>query len=128
MADPQERAVHLSANVGALCDAAARLVRQMPPYSLRRVPPPAPVPETRSLPALQPGRVLVVEDSIIIAIGTEENLNRLWVADALRLAGVRFVLATGYTEGAASFERFGAEAVLRKPYGMTGIEGLLAVR
>lgn len=131
----------------------------------RRVPPPpSPVPETRSLPALQPGRVLVVEDSIIIALDTEENLRRLGVGDvqlessvagalaaiadqapdfaiidfnlggessepiaaALRAAGVRFVLATGYAEGAASFERLGAEAVLKKPYGMTEIEGLLA--
>ncbi len=48
------------------------------------------------------------------------------IADALRVAGVRFVLATGYAEVAASFERLGAEAVLCKPYGMTKLEGLLA--
>jgi light-regulated signal transduction histidine kinase (bacteriophytochrome) len=111
----------------------------------------------------QPANVLVVEDSIIIALDTEENLKRLGVgavriessvtgalaaiaesppdfaiidfnlggessepvAAALRAAGVRFVLATGYAEGAGGFERLGAEAVLRKPYGMTEIERLL---
>ncbi|AUX68823.1 histidine kinase [Porphyrobacter sp. HT-58-2] len=110
-----------------------------------------------------PERVLVVEDSIIIALDTEENLKRLGVAEvriessvagaltalaearpdfaiidfnlggessepiaaALRAAGVRFVLATGYAEGAGGFERLGADAVLRKPYGMTEIERLL---
>lgn len=112
----------------------------------------------------QPASVLVVEDSIIIALDTEENLRRLGVgnvrlesnvtgalaaiadnppefaiidfnlggessepiAAALRDAGVRFVLATGYADGANGFERMGAEAVLRKPYGMTEIERLLA--
>jgi len=111
-----------------------------------------------------PKRVLVVEDSIIIALDTEENLKRLGVAEvrlessvtgalaaiaeirpdfaiidfnlggessepiaeALRAAGVRFVLATGYAEGASGFERLGAQQVLRKPYGMTEIERLLA--
>ncbi len=111
----------------------------------------------------QPARVLVVEDSIIIALDTEENLRRLGVgavriessvtgalaaiaeerpdfaiidfnlggessepiAEALRAAGVRFVLATGYAEGGGGFERLGADAVLRKPYGMTEIERLL---
>lgn len=111
----------------------------------------------------QPARVLVVEDSIIIALDTEENLRRLGVsavriestvtgalaaiaeerpdfaiidfnlggessepiAEALRAAGVRFVLATGYAEGGGGFERMGADAVLRKPYGMTEIERLL---
>lgn len=127
---------------------------------------PAPGPTARpaAAAASQPARVLVVEDSIIIALDTEENLKRLGVgevrlessveaalaaiaeqapdfaiidfnlggessqpiAEALRAAGVRFVLATGYAEGAASFARFGAEAVLRKPYGMTEIERLLA--
>jgi light-regulated signal transduction histidine kinase (bacteriophytochrome) len=113
--------------------------------------------------AERPARVLVVEDSIIIALDIEENLERLGVgevriessvsgalaaiaddppdfaiidfnlggessepiADALRAAGVRFVLATGYAEGAGSFERLGAAAVLRKPYGMAEIERLL---
>lgn len=111
-----------------------------------------------------PARVLVVEDSIIIALDTEENLKRLGVpevrlessvtgaleaiaasppdfaiidfnlggessepiAAALRDAGVRFVLATGYAESAGGLERLGAQAVLRKPYGMTEIERLLA--
>jgi light-regulated signal transduction histidine kinase (bacteriophytochrome) len=114
-------------------------------------------------PADQPAKVLVVEDSIIIALDTEENLKRLGVAEvriessvtealaaiadsppdfaiidfnlggessepvaaALRDAGVRFVLATGYAENAGGFERLGAQAVLRKPYGMTEIERLL---
>ena len=134
-----------------------------PDGAARRAAAPAPVQQPRTNPAIQPGRVLVVEDSIIIALDTEENLRRLGVGDvqlessvagalaaiadhapdfaiidfnlggessepiaaALRKAGVRFVLATGYAEGAASFERLGAEAVLRKPYGMTEIEGLL---
>jgi light-regulated signal transduction histidine kinase (bacteriophytochrome) len=110
-----------------------------------------------------PATALVVEDSIIIALDTEESLRRLGVnevrlessvagalaaiaaappdfaiidfnlggessepiAAALRAAGVRFVLATGYAEGAGGFERMGAAAVLRKPYGMTEIERLL---
>ncbi len=126
-----------------------------------------PAPATATAPAPpptdQPRRVLVVEDSIIIALDTEENLRRLGVAEvriessvaealaaiaeqrpdfaiidfnlggessepiaeALREAGIRFVLATGYAEGAAGFERLGAKAVLRKPYGMTEIERLL---
>jgi light-regulated signal transduction histidine kinase (bacteriophytochrome) len=126
------------------------------------VPPPDPMRADR-LPPDAPARVLVVEDSIIIALDTEENLKRLGVtevrlessvtgalaalaedppdfaiidfnlggessepiADALRAAGVRFVLATGYAEGAGQFERLGAEAVLRKPYGKTEIERLL---
>jgi light-regulated signal transduction histidine kinase (bacteriophytochrome)/CheY-like chemotaxis protein len=127
---------------------------------------PPPLPEAQRGPAVaapQPARVLVVEDSIIIALDTEENLRRLGVSDvrlessvtgalaaiaaqrpdfaiidfnlggessepiatALRNAGVRFVLATGYTEAPGSFERLGAAAVLRKPYGMTEIERLL---
>ena len=107
--------------------------------------------------------MLVVEDSIIIALDTEENLKRLGIAEvrvessvagalaaiaetppdfalidfnlggessepiaaALREAGVRFVLATGYADGAATFERLGAAAVLRKPYGKGEIERLI---
>ncbi|WP_066527184.1 HWE histidine kinase domain-containing protein [Erythrobacter sp. CCH5-A1] len=130
----------------------------------RRMPaPPADPMRADRLPPDAPARVLVVEDSIIIALDTEENLKRLGVAevrlessvtgalaaiaddppdfaiidfnlggessepiaDALRAAGVRFVLATGYAEGAGQFDRLGAEAVLRKPYGMTEIERLL---
>ncbi len=136
-----------------------------PEAGARREPPPAPSPaeEARRGAVPQPGRVLVVEDSIIIALDTEENLRRLGVCDvqlessvegalaaiadtppdfaiidfnlggessepiaeALRRAGIRFVLATGYSEAAGSFERLGAQAVLRKPYGMTEIERLL---
>jgi light-regulated signal transduction histidine kinase (bacteriophytochrome) len=130
----------------------------------RRTPPAPPVPDLRNPSMPQPGRVLVVEDSIIIALDTEENLKRLGVgevqlensvegalaairddppdfaiidfnlggessepiAEALRHAGIRFVLATGYAEGAGQFERLGAQAVLRKPYGMAEIEELLA--
>jgi len=125
--------------------------------------PPAPLRVPTGLAAEAPRRVLVVEDSIIIALDTEENLKRLGVAEvqiessvtgalaaiaearpdfaiidfnlggessepiteALRAAGVRFVLATGYAEGASGFDRLGAEQVLRKPYGMTEIERLL---
>ena len=110
-----------------------------------------------------PANVLVVEDSIIIALDTEESLRRLGVgqvrvestvtgalaaiadsrpdfaiidfnlggessepvAAALRASGVRFVLATGYADSADGFERLGAAAVLRKPYGKTEIERLL---
>ncbi|MBI1402394.1 MAG: GAF domain-containing protein [Porphyrobacter sp.] len=112
-----------------------------------------------------PARVLVVEDSIIIALDTEENLKRLGVAEvrvessvagalaaiaesppdfavidfnlggessepiaeALRAAGVRFVLATGYADGSGGLERLGAAAVLRKPYGTGDIARALAV-
>ena len=130
----------------------------------RRLPlPPPDALRNERLPSDAPARVLVVEDSIIIALDTEENLKRLGVAEvqlessvtgalaaiaddppdfaiidfnlggessepiaeALRAAGVRFVLATGYAEAAGGFERLGAEAVLRKPYGMTEIERLL---
>lgn len=125
-------------------------------------PPPDPMRVDR-LPAETPARVLVVEDSILIALDTEDNLKRLGVAevriessvsaalsaiaddppdfaiidfnlggessepiaDALRAAGVRFVLATGYSDDSGQFERLGADAVLRKPYGMTDIEKLL---
>jgi ActR/RegA family two-component response regulator len=104
--------------------------------------------------------VLVVEDSIIIALDTEENLRRLGVTDvrvestvagalaaiaenrpdfavidfnlggessepiaaALRDADVRFVVATGYADGDGAFDRLGAAAVLRKPYGKGDIE------
>lgn len=135
-----------------------------PDADRRRLPAPPPDPmRADRLPPDAPRRVLVVEDSIIIALDTEENLKRLGVAevrlessvtgalaaiaddppdfaiidfnlggessepiaDALRAAGVRFVLATGYAEGTGQFERLGAEAVLRKPFGMTEIERLL---
>jgi light-regulated signal transduction histidine kinase (bacteriophytochrome) len=114
-------------------------------------------------PPARPANVLVVEDSMIIALDTEENLKQLGVAEvriestvsgalaaitaqlpdfaildfnlgkessapiaaALRDAGTRFVVATGYAEATGEFERMGAEAVLRKPYGMAEIERLL---
>lgn len=129
----------------------------------RSAPTAAPPAAPRSAPGDLPARVLVVEDSIIIALDTEENLRRLGVADvqvessvagalaaiaesppdfalidfnlggessepiaeALRAAGVRFVLATGYAEGGSTFERLGADAVLRKPYGKGDIERLI---
>jgi len=139
----------------------------VPEEGARRVAPPPPVPEPlMRLSAEAPRRVLVVEDSIIIALDTEENLKRLGVAEvvlessvtgalaaiadmrpdfaiidfnlggessepiaeALRAAGVRFVLATGYAEAASGFDRLGAEQVLRKPYGMTELERLLIER
>ena len=134
-----------------------------PEPGTRPAPPPQPLRDPAVVPAAVPARVLVVEDSIIIALDTEENLKRLGVAEvrlessvsaalaaiaedrpdfaiidfnlggessepiaeALRAAGVRFVLATGYAESAGQFERLGAAAVLRKPYGMTEIERLL---
>lgn len=134
-----------------------------PEPGTRRAAPPEPLRDPANVPAVAPARVLVVEDSIIIALDTEENLKRLGVpevrlessvagalaaiveqrpefaiidfnlggessepiADALRAAGIRFVLATGYAEGGGGFERLGAAAVLRKPYGMTEIEKLL---
>ncbi|QDH33089.1 HWE histidine kinase domain-containing protein [Porphyrobacter sp. YT40] len=134
-----------------------------PEPGTRPAPPPEPLRDPAVVPAAVPARVLVVEDSIIIALDTEENLKRLGVAEvrlessvgaaldaiaadrpdfaiidfnlggessepiaeALRAAGVRFVLATGYAENAGQFERLGAAAVLRKPYGMTEIERLL---
>jgi light-regulated signal transduction histidine kinase (bacteriophytochrome) len=126
----------------------------------RPAPAPVPAPEPASdLPVLLPASVLVVEDSIIIALDIEENLKRLGVGEvrvessvagalaaiaesppdfamidfnlggessepiaaALRAAGVRFALATGYAEGDGAFERLGADTVLRKPYGQSDI-------
>ncbi len=131
---------------------------------LAPAPAPALTPAPAEAPAMpRPERVLVVEDSIIIALDTEENLRRLGIAEvrvessvsgalaaiaesppdfalidfnlggessepiaeALRAAGVRFVLATGYADGAGTFERLGAAAVLRKPYGRSEIERLI---
>jgi light-regulated signal transduction histidine kinase (bacteriophytochrome) len=131
---------------------------------LAPAPAPALTPAPAETPAMpRPARVLVVEDSIIIALDTEENLKRLGIAEvrvessvsgalaaiaesppdfalidfnlggessepiaeALRAAGVRFVLATGYADGAGTFERLGASAVLRKPYGTNEIARLI---
>ncbi|ANK12653.1 HWE histidine kinase domain-containing protein [Erythrobacter neustonensis] len=131
--------------------------------ALRPLAEPAPTPASAALAAKLPVSVLVVEDSVIIALDTEENLKRLGVAEvriessvdgalaaiaeggwdfaildfnlggessepiaaALRAADVRFVLATGYSESAGQFQQLGAQAILRKPYGMTEIERLL---
>lgn len=125
-------------------------------------PPATPAATPAPAPGSLPARVLLVEDSVIIALDTEENLKRLGVAEvqvassvegalaaiaesppdfalidfnlggessepiaeALRLAGVRFALATGYAEGVNAFERFGAQAVLRKPYALGDIKRL----
>ncbi|MEM8726676.1 MAG: HWE histidine kinase domain-containing protein, partial [Pseudomonadota bacterium] len=111
-----------------------------------------------------PPHVLVVEDSMIIALDTEENLKRLGVptvtvassvagaldaiskripdfaildfnlgdesstpvAKALRDHGLPFVLATGYAELGNQVEELGAQSLLRKPYGRSEIEELLA--
>ena len=128
-------------------------------------PAPAPAPDhAPDLPAPLPTRVLVVEDSIIIALDIEENLKRLGVGEirvessvagalaaiaesppdfamidfnlggessepiaaALGAAGIRFALATGYAEGDGAFERLGAAAVLRKPYGQSDIARALS--
>ena len=114
----------------------------------RRTPPPPSAQETRSLSALGTaqnlqrlgvadvqleslveGALAAIADAppdfaiIDFNLGGESSEP---IAAALRGAGVRFVLATGYAEASASFERLGAEAVLRKPCGMTETEGLLA--
>lgn len=110
-----------------------------------------------------PGHVLLVEDSMIIALDTEENLKQLGVssidlassvggalaaierhvpdfaivdfnlgaessepvARELKKRGVRFVLATGYAEMEDQIEQLGADALLRKPYGLSEIETTL---
>jgi len=120
--------------------------------------------DATELPAdVLPDHILLVEDSMIIALDTEENLKRLGVrsvqvesnvkgalkaielrapdfaiidynlgaessapvAAALRRRGIRFVLATGYSESAGQFEALGAAAVLRKPYGRCDIKQML---
>lgn len=122
-------------------------------------------PPGRPLPgAHHPEDVLVVEDSMIIALDTEENLKRLGVrsvrlassvrealdaidaavpdlaiidfnlgaessapvAAALSKRGVPFLLATGYAELSGEIEMLGAKGVLRKPYGQTELERVLA--
>lgn len=111
-----------------------------------------------------PRHVLVVEDSMIIAMDTEDSLRALGVsivttagnvataidsinadppdfaildynlgnesseavAKRLRDDGIPFVLATGYGELADTIEEYGAQALLKKPYGKPEIEGLFA--
>ncbi len=118
------------------------------------------LPDTDHLPS----HVLVVEDSMIIALDTEENLKRLGVksvkiesnvagalkaiterqpdfaivdynlgpessspvAHELNARGVRFALATGYSEVAGQFHELGACALIRKPYGRDEIQNVLA--
>lgn len=46
------------------------------------------------------------------------------VAKRLRDDGIPFVLATGYGELADTVEEYGAQALLKKPYGKPEIEGL----
>jgi len=124
-----------------------------------------PAPPLPVAPAALPRSVLLVEDSIIIALDTEENLKRLGVAEvriestvagaiaaiaaarpdlavidfdlggessapvaaALKAAGVRFVLATGYDETLGEFARLGAAAVLKKPYGRAEIAAAIGL-
>ena len=90
--------------------------------------------------------LLIAEDSQVIAgfigFSLDGHIDLLYCAPAyarqgvasalyaaaeqrLRAAGVRFLLATGYSDDSGQFERLGADAVLRKPYGMTDIEKLL---
>jgi len=110
-----------------------------------------------------PEHVLVVEDSMIIALDTEDNLKELGVksvavegtvqgalkaiadrepdfalvdfnlgaessvpvAEALKKRGIRFALATGYSELSENLDELGAVALVRKPYGIEEIEALL---
>ena len=110
-----------------------------------------------------PQNVLVVEDSMLIALDTEQNLTRLGVgavrvagnvagalkaleddrpdfaildfnlgeedcipvACALRDHGIRFVIATGFSDVADDYSSLGAEALICKPYGRDDIEAML---
>ncbi|MEE4201690.1 HWE histidine kinase domain-containing protein [Erythrobacter sp.] len=58
-------------------------------------------------------------------LGTESSLP---VAEELAKRGVRFVLASGYSELARDLDEYGAEALIRKPYGSDEIENALAGR
>lgn len=111
-----------------------------------------------------PRHVLVVEDSMIIAMDTEDSLRALGVdvvttagnvaharesigadppdfaildfnlgdetsepvAELLRQRGIPFVLATGYGELADDLEKYGAQTLLKKPYGKPEIADLFA--
>jgi ActR/RegA family two-component response regulator len=123
----------------------------------------ADISNTQASVAPQPNHVLVVEDNMIIALDTEDNLRSLGVssiavksnvadalaaiekrvpdfaivdfnlgsessapvARALAQRGVRFVLATGYTDIADQLEELGAESLMRKPYGPDDIASVL---
>jgi len=124
--------------------------------------------ETQNRPAplkkAMPERALIVEDSILIALDTEEILKRLGISavtgagsvsqaltalanelpdiafvdfnlgaesslpviEALRGAGVPFVLATGYAGMSARISEMHAIDIMRKPYGSEEIEQVLA--
>ncbi|BDI60218.1 HWE histidine kinase domain-containing protein [Qipengyuania nanhaisediminis] len=110
-----------------------------------------------------PGHVLVVEDSMIIALDTEDMLRHLGVAsvavessveqalrsiekrvpdfalidfnlgdetsvpvaEELERRGVRFVLATGYSEIGQEASELGAAGLIHKPYGRKDLAALL---
>ena len=123
-------------------------------------------PTTANAPAASAGlpeHVLIVEDSMIIALDTEECLKRLGVkyvtvegsvngalkaienrepdfalvdfnlgtessepvAEELKRRGVRFALATGYSDVSRRLDELGACAIVHKPYGIEDIEALL---
>ena len=110
--------------------------------------------------ASMPSDVLVVEDSLLIALDIEDALKRLGVetvrtatsvadalariaerapdfaivdyrlgeepstpvAEALSGLGVKFVLATGYSEQFEELERLAPAEILQKPFGRVAIE------
>jgi len=55
-------------------------------------------------------------------LGTESSAP---VTQALAARGVRFVLATGYSEFASDLDELGASGLIRKPYGATELEHAL---
>ena len=78
-------------------------------------------------------RVLILRDIPQLSSANYNEAKRfVTLIDALYEARVRLICSAAdvperlYIEGAGSFERLGAAAVLRKPYGMTEIERLLA--
>ncbi|MEL6487330.1 MAG: response regulator, partial [Pseudomonadota bacterium] len=111
----------------------------------------------------RPEHVLVVEDSMIIALDVEDNLRRLGVVSIdvassvagalaaiakrapdlaivdfnlgvessepvmaeLVTRGIPFVLATGYAELGNKLDHFGAQGIIRKPYGRPEIANVL---
>ena len=113
---------------------------------------------------MPPEHVLIVEDSMLIALDTEQNLKRLGVpsisvagnvsnalraiekakpdfaildynlgeencvpvAETLCRLGVRFVIATGYSDVTDDYRSLGAEALICKPYGRDDISAMLA--
>ena len=55
-------------------------------------------------------------------LGTESSAK---VAEELAARGVRFVLATGYSELGRDLDKLGAEGLMRKPYGVDAIQQAL---